>query len=166
MNEPCEKIYKNISDLYNSVDFKKYKEFMNTLASIISQIEQRDKINKLFIFVQLIPTKNEIEQIINIIVSLNGKISETNAKMNPECSKCKSAVMKYEYCIREVERMRDELKEQNEIDEQFINTPDEEKSDFKAFMNRNYPSIDKFQLNVTLKRSIRKSLNKIKFMLN
>ena len=83
---------------------------------------------------------------INIIVSLNGKISETNAKTNPECSKCKATVRKYEYSLREIQRMRDELREQNEIDEEIINTPAEEKYDFKAFMTRNYPSIDKFQL--------------------
>ena len=92
------------------------------------------------------PTKTEVEKIINIIVSLNGKISETNAKTNPECSKCKAAVRKYDYSIREIERMREELREQNEIDEEIANKPDEAKYDFKEFMKRNYPTIDKFQL--------------------
>lgn len=146
MNEQCEKIYKNVSDLYTSSDFKQYKDFMNLLASIVWNITDRDRMNKVFKDVEIIPTKTEVEKIINIIVSLNGKISETNAKTNPECSKCKAAVRKYEYCIREVERMREELKEQNEIDEEIANKPDEERYDFKAFMTRNYPSIDKFQL--------------------
>lgn len=146
MNEQCEKIYKSVSDLYTSNDFKQYKEFINLLASIVWNITDRDRMNKVFKDVEIIPNKMEVEKIINIIVSLNGKISETNAKTNPECSKCKSAVRKYEYCIREVERMREELKEQNEIDEEIANKPDEEKYDFKEFMKRNYPSIDKFQL--------------------
>ena len=146
MNEQCEKIYKNVSDLYTSNDFKQYKEFLNLLAMIVWNIIDRDRMNKVFKDVELMPTKTEVEKIINIIVSLNGKISETNAKTNPECSKCKSVVRKYEYCIREVERMREELREQNEIDEEIANKPDEEKYDFKEFMKRNYPSIDKFQL--------------------
>ena len=146
INEQVDKIYKNMSDLYTSNDFKQYKEFINLLAMIVWNIKNRDDMDKIYKDTELIPTKTEVEKIINIIVSLNGKISETNAKTNPECSKCKATVRKYEYSLREIQRMRDELREQNEIDEQIINTPAEEKYDFKAFMTRNYPSIDKFQL--------------------
>ena len=146
MNEQCEKIYKNMTDLYTSNEFKQYKDFMDLLARIVWNITDRDRMNKVFKDVEIIPTKTEVEKIINIIVSLNGKISETNAKTNPECSKCKAAVRKYDYSIREIERMREELREQNEIDEEIANKPDEAKYDFKEFMKRNYPTIDKFQL--------------------
>ena len=146
INEQVDKIYKNMSDLYTSNDFKQYKEFINLLAMIVWNIKNRDDMDKIYKDTELIPTKTEVEKIINIIVSLNGKISETNAKTNPECSKCKATVRKYEYSLREIQRMREELREQNEIDEQITNTPAEEKYDFKAFMTRNYPSIDKFQL--------------------
>ena len=146
INEQVDKIYKNMSDLYTSNDFKQYKEFINLLAMIVWNIKNRDDMNKIYKDTELIPSKTEVEKIIKIIISLKGKISETNAKTNPECSKCKATVRKYEYSLREIQRMRDELREQNEIDEQIINTPAEEKYDFKAFMTRNYPSIDKFQL--------------------
>ena len=146
MNEQCDKIFKSISDLYNSQEFKQYNDFIDNLMYVICSVINCDKRNKEFDEPILIPTKNEIKIIIKVIVSLNGKISETNAKTNPECSKCKSAVRKYEYCLREVQRMREELKEQNDIDEQFINSVGEDKYDFREFMKRNYPTIDKFVL--------------------
>lgn len=146
MNEQCDKIFKNISDLYNSEEFKQYNDFINNLIDVIVSVINYDKRNKVFNEFALIPTKRRIETMIKVIISLNGKISETNAKTNPECSKCKSAVRKYDYCLREVQRMREELKEQNDIDEQFISSVGEDKYDFKEFMKRNYPTIDKFTL--------------------
>lgn len=146
MDEQCDKICKNITDLSESNNFKEYKEFIDNLACRAHSIMNCDRKNKIYRDVDLLPINSDVEHIINVIISLNGKISETNAKTNPKCSRCEATVRKYDYAVREVERMREELREQNEIDEQIVNTPDETKYDFKEFMKRNYPSIDRFPL--------------------
>ena len=45
------------------------------------------------------------------------------------CSRCDAARRKYKYSLFQIDRMREELKEQQEIEQQYIETPDENKYD-------------------------------------
>ena len=62
------------------------------------------------------------------------------------CSKCDAARRKYNYSLFQIERMREEQREQQEIDKQYIEMPDENRYDMKEFLLKNYPSIDRFLL--------------------
>ena len=62
------------------------------------------------------------------------------------CSRCDAARRKYQYSLFQINRMREELKEQQEIDQQYMETPDENKYDMKWFLQKNYPTIDRFLL--------------------
>ena len=73
-------------------------------------------------------------------------ISELNSKTNKRCNKCEAALRKYDYYLFEINRMREELDEQNRINDQYIAKPDENKYDIKEFMNKNYPTVDRFLL--------------------
>lgn len=145
MDKDCDMIYKNLSDLYESDDYKKYVHFLENIASCVYQIRSADKRNKAWDRI-ISPTGAEVKRVIDNIVNLAGQISAYNAKMNPECSKCKAAVRKYEYAIKEVKRMRDELTEQNDIDNKYKDKPAEDELNMKDFMMKNYPTIDDFLL--------------------
>lgn len=145
LDKDCDMIYKNMSDLYKSDDYRKYIQFLENVAHCVYQIRSADKRNELWDQV-ISPTGTEVKRVIDSIVNLAGQISAYNAKMNPECSKCKAALRKYNYAVKEVKRMRDEMKEQNEIDDEFRDKPAEDKMNMKDFMMKNYPSIDDFLL--------------------
>lgn len=86
------------------------------------------------------------KKLMDVVVKINGKIIAANANVSPSCSKCNATAKKYNYVIREVERMREELSEQVAIDEEFTEKPAEEKYSMKEFLTKNYPTIDRFEL--------------------
>ena len=148
MNEACDKVYKVITDIYESAEFKQYHEFIERLVYAVIRIRRSDSYNQIHDTPQDIPNKFEVKKVIDIILKINGNISASNAKTCPECAKCKAAKRKYEYNVREIQRMRDELKEQIEL----LEAPAESETDMNAFMDKYYPQSDRIPLSDIKKR--------------
>ena len=141
MNEQCDKVFKNISDLYHSKEYIEYESFIDKLSELIYHIRSKDSYDKDFHggSTHYIPLNHEIKHIIDNVIKMNGSITAYNSKTNPECSRCKSTVRKYEYSLREIERMRSELS-------QVISKPAESKYDIREFLMKNYQTIDRVPL--------------------
>lgn len=141
MNEQCDQVFKNISDLYHSKEYVEYESFIDRLSKLIHQIRSKDSYGKDFHDGELyyIPLNHEIKHIIDNVIKMNGSITAYNAKTNPECSRCKSTVRKYEYSLREIERMRSEI-------QQIISKPAESKYDIREFLMKNYQTVDRVPL--------------------
>lgn len=150
MNEQCDHVFKNISDLYHSKEYVEYESFIDELSKLIFHIRSKDSYDKEFHQSDMyrIPLPSEIKHIIDNVIKMNGAITAYNAKTNPECSKCKAAVRKYEYSVREIERMRSDAKQLQEE----IAKPDESRYDFVEFLSKNWPTIDRIQLRVVKDR--------------
>lgn len=141
MNEQCDQVFKNISDLYHSKEYVEYESFIDRLSKLIYHIRSKDSYDKDFHGgeINYIPLTHEIKHIIDNVIKMNGSITSYNAKTNPECSRCKSTLRKYEYSLREIERMRSEMK-------QLISKPAESKYDINEFLMKNYQTVDRVPL--------------------
>ncbi|EAX85420.1 hypothetical protein TVAG_495320 [Trichomonas vaginalis G3] len=64
--------------------------------------------------------------------------------MNPQCSKCKAAIRKYNYSVKEIERMRNDYAD--------LKKEAENKMDMLEFLNKNYPTADDFLLSDVKKK--------------
>ncbi|EAX81194.1 hypothetical protein TVAG_169260, partial [Trichomonas vaginalis G3] len=107
MDKDCDMVYKNISDIYKSEEFKTYDNFVSLVAECVWQIRDKDRRGKVW-NEQIRPAMFELKKTIDALVVLAGKVSEYNAKMNPQCSKCKAAMRRYNYSVKEIERMRND----------------------------------------------------------
>ncbi|EAX81153.1 hypothetical protein TVAG_017000, partial [Trichomonas vaginalis G3] len=107
MDKDCDIVYKNVSDIYKSEEFKTYDNFVSLVAECVWQIRDKDRRGKVW-NKQIRPAMFEMKRAIDALVVLAGFISEYNAKMNPQCSKCKAAMRKYNYSVKEIERMRND----------------------------------------------------------
>ncbi|EAX84404.1 hypothetical protein TVAG_001310, partial [Trichomonas vaginalis G3] len=107
MDKDCDMLYKNISDIYKSEEFKTYDNFVSLVAECVWQIRDKDRRGKVW-NKQIKPAAFELKKTIDALVVLAGKVSEYNAKMNPQCSKCKAAMRRYNYSVKEIERMRND----------------------------------------------------------
>ncbi|KAI5505860.1 organellar and viral DNA polymerase type B, partial [Trichomonas vaginalis G3] len=107
MDKDCDMVYKNISDIYKSEEFKTYDNFVSLVAECVWEIRDKDRRGKVW-NKQIKPATFELKKTIDALVVLAGKVSEYNAKMNPQCSKCKAAMRKYNYSVKEIERMRND----------------------------------------------------------
>ncbi|EAX93326.1 hypothetical protein TVAG_181190, partial [Trichomonas vaginalis G3] len=107
MDKDCDMVYKNISDIYKSGEFKTYDNFVSLVAKCVWQIRDKDRRGKVW-NEQIRPTASDLKKTIDALVVLAGKVSMYNAKMNPQCSKCKAAMRKYNYSVKEIERMRND----------------------------------------------------------
>ena len=141
MNEQCDQVFKHISDLYHSNEYVEYESFMDKLSRLIYHIREKDSYDKDFHEGEIyhIPLNHEIKHIIDNVIKMNGSITAHNAKTNPECSRCKSTVRKYEYSLREIQRMRSEVT-------QLISKPAESKYDINEFLMKNYQTVDRVPL--------------------
>lgn len=146
IDHDCDMIYKNTTDLIECKEFKEYNEFLTNMSHCVWNIRNRDQYKKVWKEVYLLPTGSEVKKLIDNLIALSGKISAYNAKMNPTCSKCNAALRKYNYSVKEIQRMREEFDEQKEIDINYSDKPAETKYDMKTFLNENYPTIDEFPL--------------------
>ncbi|WP_334087014.1 DUF3839 domain-containing protein [Helicobacter typhlonius] len=172
IDEKCDKIYKNITDIYKSEEYGVYKRFVSKCVSIMRCIVINDDAES------YVPDDEDkemmeygcytppdtyeiwmlridppvIQDVIDNIIQLNGKIAECNSKSVKTCSKCEAIKRKYEYCVRELQDMRDDLKEQTEADEAFNEQPAENKFDIDSFMTKNYPTIERFTLSDVQKK--------------
>ncbi|EAX66343.1 hypothetical protein TVAG_581480, partial [Trichomonas vaginalis G3] len=96
MDKDCDMVYKNISDIYKSGEFKTYDNFVSLAAKCVWQIRDKDRRGKVW-DEQINPTASDLKKTIDALVVLAGKVSEYNAKMNPQCSNCKAAMRRYNY---------------------------------------------------------------------
>ncbi|EAX83606.1 hypothetical protein TVAG_072930 [Trichomonas vaginalis G3] len=141
MDKDCDMVYKNVSDIYKSGEFKTYDNFVSLVAECVWQIRDKDRRGKVW-NEQIRPATFELKKTIDALVVLAGQISMYNAKMNPQCSKCKAAIRKYNYSVKEIERMRNDYADLKKEEEK----PAEDKMDMLEFLNKNYPTVDDFLL--------------------
>ena len=166
IDEKCDKIYKNITDVYKSAEYGVYQRFVSKCVGKVKAIVENDSHETYILdeedkemmrcgcytppdiydmwMLRLDP--EDIQETIDAIIQLNGKIAECNSKSVKTCSKCEAIKQKYEYCVRELQDMREDLKEQMEADEAFKDQPAENKFDINSFMTKNYPTMNKFEL--------------------
>ncbi|EAX83262.1 hypothetical protein TVAG_284960 [Trichomonas vaginalis G3] len=147
MDKDCDMVYKNVSDIYKSEEFKTYDNFVSLVAECVWQIRDKDKRCKVW-NKQIKPAAFELKKTIDALVVLAGKVSEYNAKMNPQCSKCKAAMRRYNYSVKEIERMRNDYADLKKEAEK----PAEDKMDMLAFLNKNYPTAEDFLLSDVKKK--------------
>ncbi|EAX72833.1 hypothetical protein TVAG_169410 [Trichomonas vaginalis G3] len=147
MDKDCDMVYKNVSDIYKSEEFKTYDNFVTLVAKCVWEIRDKDRRGKVW-NEQIRPAMFEMKRAIDALVVLAGKVSEYNAKMNPQCSKCKAAIRKYNYSVKEIERMRNDYADLKKEAEK----PAENKMDMLAFLNKNYPTADDFLLSDVKKK--------------
>ncbi|EAX89403.1 hypothetical protein TVAG_320370 [Trichomonas vaginalis G3] len=147
MDKDCDMVYKNVSDIYKSEEFKTYDNFVSLVAECVWQIRDEDRRGKVW-NKQIRPAMFEMKRAIDALVVLAGKVSEYNAKMNPQCSKCKAAMRKYNYSVKEIERMRNDYADLKKEAEK----PAEDKMDMLEFLNKNYPTAEDFLLSDVKKK--------------
>ncbi|KAI5543667.1 organellar and viral DNA polymerase type B, partial [Trichomonas vaginalis G3] len=147
MDKDCDMVYKNISDLYKSEEFKTYDNFVSLVAKCVWQIRDKDRRGKVW-NEQIKPAAFELKKTIDALVVLAGFISMYNAKMNLQCSKCKAAMRKYNYSVKEIERMRNDYADLKKEAEK----PAEDKMDMLTFLNKNYPTAEDFLLSDVKKK--------------
>ncbi|EAY13037.1 hypothetical protein TVAG_077750 [Trichomonas vaginalis G3] len=147
MDKDCDMVYKNVSDIYKSEEFKTYDNFVSLVAECVWQIRDKDRRGKVW-NEQIKPAAFELKKTIDALVVLAGFISMYNAKMNPQCSKCKAAIRKYNYSVKEIERMRNDYADLKKEAEK----PVENKMDMLEFLNKNYPTADDFLLSDVKKK--------------
>ena len=135
-----------MADLFNSKSYKTYIDFLDLVASCVYKIRFDDNKGKKWTDQVLIPTGDQTKKVIDALVDLNGEIANINSESHPTCPKCKAACRKYDYSVREIERMRDEMNEQRQMDEEELEAPAEEKFSMRKFLETNYPTIDRFEL--------------------
>ncbi|EAX82933.1 hypothetical protein TVAG_242050 [Trichomonas vaginalis G3] len=147
MDKDCDMVYKNVSDIYKSEEFKTYDNFVSLVAECVWEIRDKDRRGKVW-NEQIRPAAFELKKTIDALVVLAGKVSEYNAKMNPQCSKCKAAMRKYNYSVKEIERMRNDYADLKKEAEK----PAENKMDMLEFLNKNYPTAEDFLLSDVKKK--------------
>ena len=154
MDKECDLLTTHVATLYNSPEFKEYKQFLRKIARIVWNIRKRDNMNKRWKEDHLLPLPSEIDKIVNVFVKIVGKINEYNAKMNPVCSKCKAAVRKHTFSIKEIQRMRDEQLEIEEMKNALsfglnadgVPIEDARPPSIKEFITERFDGIDRFKL--------------------
>ncbi|EAX91912.1 hypothetical protein TVAG_326560 [Trichomonas vaginalis G3] len=134
-------------DIYKSGEFKTYDNFVSLVAKCVWQIRDKDRRGKVWNG-QIKPAAFELKKTIYALVILAGQISMYNAKMNPQCSKCKAAMRKYNYSVKEIERMRNDYADLKKE----VEKPAEDKMDMLTFLNKNYPTADDFLLSDVKKK--------------
>ncbi|EAX79650.1 hypothetical protein TVAG_039490 [Trichomonas vaginalis G3] len=144
-HKDCDMVY--FIDIYKSGEFKTYDNFVSLVAKCVWQIRDKDRRGKVW-NEQIKPATFELKKTIYALVVLAGFISMYNAKMNPQCSKCKAAMKKYNYSVKEIERMRKDYADLKKEAEK----PAEDKMDMLTFLNKNYPTANDFLLSDVKKK--------------
>ncbi|EAX77106.1 hypothetical protein TVAG_060630 [Trichomonas vaginalis G3] len=144
-HKDCDMVY--FIDIYKSEEFKTYDNFVSLVAKCVWQIRDKDRRGKVW-NEQIKPATFELKKTIYALVVLAGKVSMYNAKMNPQCSKCKAAMRKYNYSVKEIERMRKDYTDLKKEAEK----PAEDKMDMLTFLNKNYPTANDFLLSDVKKK--------------
>ncbi|KAK8898125.1 hypothetical protein M9Y10_000395 [Tritrichomonas musculus] len=150
INEKCDKVFINVNDLIESDEYKEYCNFIKRcMLEIYTNIKWYEHEKKTFTskcnrwqYSNIEGVRRELSNIKSIIFKLNAKITEINSKTNKRCSRCEAKQRLYDYSLREIDRMRNEQQEQEEINRKY----DETDYDIETFMKDNYPTIERFLL--------------------
>lgn len=146
IDKQYEKIDSEIGKLFESSEYKQYDSLIESFASTLYHIIKYDEVGKVVEHYEVLDLENDAKKLVDLIVKINAKVIAANANVRHECPKCKATVRRYNYVLKEVKRMREELAEQEEIDKAYDEKPAEEKLSMKKFMEDNYPTIDRFLL--------------------
>ena len=151
IDEKCDKVFKNITELLDSKHYEIFKDFMDTCCSIIERIFHAYETDKFYNYKSIkdfheIPFSifeaKKLLQVKNAILHLNAEITVINSKTNKKCSKCEAIQRKYNYCLFEIDRMRKLKAEQDRLDEMI----GEEQYDILEFMSKHFPTIERLPL--------------------
>ena len=137
-----------IADIYSSPEFVEYRRIYREIGGFIHKITEFDKLGKDAQcdsdahYVE--DTEYNAKKLVELIIKINSKIISANSTLIKECSKCKATVKKYNYVIKEVQRMREEYNEQlmPAVDDQ----PAESIYSILQFLNDEFPTVDRFPL--------------------
>lgn len=133
-----------IAKIVESNDYQAYDKIYSDYSSTIYTILKCDSYNKEYSERTVIESfKYETNKLIDIILLVNAKIITANANVSHECYKCKAAVRKYNYCVKEINRMRQNLKRKTEL---LADNKAEDDFSFDEFMNKNYENMDRIPL--------------------
>ena len=138
-----------IADIYSSPEFVEYRRIYREIGGFIHKITEFDKLGKDAQcdsdahYVE--DTEYNAKKLVELIIKINSKIISANSTLIKECSKCKATVKKYNYVIKEVQRMREEYNEQlmPAVD---ANQPAESTYSILQFLNDEFPTVDRFPL--------------------
>ena len=131
-----------IADIYSSPEFVEYRRIYREIGGFIHKITEFDKLGKDAQgdsdahYVE--DTEYNAKKLVELIIKINSKIISANSTLIKECSKCKATVKKYNYVIKEVQRMREEYNEQL--------MPAESTYSILQFLNDEFPTVDRFPL--------------------
>ena len=131
-----------IADIYSSPEFVEYRRIYREIGGFIHNITEFDKLGKDAQcdsdahYVE--DTEYNAKKLVDLIIKINSKIISANSTLIKECSKCKATVKKYNYVIKEVQRMREEYNEQL--------MPAESTYSILQFLNDEFPTVDRFPL--------------------
>lgn len=153
-DEKCEMVGKNSADILESKEYKHFEKMVDDLARYVWDIRYSDRQGKVWKESFLLPLPSQIKELIDSMITLAGNISKFNARMNPECSRCKAEVRKYNYVIKEVRRMREE----NEEMKQKIEEQNNEEVDIPTVIRQRFGDvgIERFEL-----RALKDKLKKL-----
>lgn len=143
-----QKINALIANIYTSEEFVEYRKFYTYFAEMIWELMNYDKFGKKAGYKNNCYYKGDAERyaknLIELIIKINSKIISANSTLIKECSKCKAAVKKYNYVLKEVQRMREEHNNQN--------LPAENSYSILQFLNEEFPTIDRFPMSDVINR--------------
>lgn len=158
-DQECDLVFKKVADIYESKEYSALVSFIENLSHCVWQIRHYDNINKKWNDDQLLPLAKDIKNLVNDLTKLAGNISKYNASMNPDCSRCKAEVRKYNYVLKEVKRMREENEEVKRMREEIDNNKEvRTPQTIKEFIVERFNGIDRFKLS-EVKESYKKLFN-------
>ena len=152
-----DKVDSEIVKIFESNEYKQYDVMIESFASTLYHIIKYDEVGKVVEYYEVLRLEGNVKKLVDAIIKINAKVISVNANVRPSCPKCHATVRKYNYVVKEVQRMREELYEQEEIDKEYEEKPAEEKFSMKKFMDDNFPTVDRFLLS-DVKEKYKKTL--------
>ena len=147
-DEKCDKFASNTISILDMDEYKRYQQFLDDMSKLVAKIRWHDeRMHKSFDERCDLPQPSKIEKIVNCVTTINGKIMEYNATMNPHCSRCEAYLRKYNYVLKEVARMRKEEQIVQQRREELLTTDVKQKpATIPEFINEHFNGIDRFKL--------------------
>ena len=141
-----DKVDSEIAKLFESNEYKEYDKMIESFALVLHHIIKYDEMGKVLEHYEVLELESNAKKLVDLILKITAKVISVNANVRSSCPKCNATVRKYNYVLKEVQRMREELYEQEEIDKEYEEKPAEEKFSMKKFMDDNFPTVDRFLL--------------------
>ena len=137
----------DIGKVYLMQEKKDVDELIDYFVYIIMNIEDKDRRNKDAYTLSQQISLSDIKKINEKIIAINNKLIEIESFFKSlKCHKCEHILKKYLITKETIEEMRQELKEERELAEAFINEVAEDKYSIDTFMKKHYPSIERVLL--------------------